>query len=154
MPRHQISASARIDAPAAVVYGIIADYRQHHPKILPPAFSNLAVREGGVGAGTVITFDLRVLGTTRHYEGFVTEPDPGRYLLESYPADGGVTSFRVEPDGSGCTLTIATDFGVRSGPLGALERWMAGWLLRPIYAQELRLIAEYADRQPGQPWRQ
>jgi hypothetical protein len=144
MPRHQVSASARIDAPAAVVYGIIADYRQHHPRILPPAFSNLTVRQGGVGAGTVIAFDLRVLGRTRHYEGVVTEPEPGRCLVESYPAEGGVTSFRVEPEGSGCTLTIATEFDVRPGPLGALERWMAGALLRPIYAEELRRVAAYA----------
>jgi hypothetical protein len=148
MPRHQVSASARLDAPAAAVYGIIADYTRHHPRILPPAFSNLTVRQGGVGAGTVITFDLRVLGQIRHYEGFVTEPEPGRYLVESYPAQGGATSFRVEPDGNSCTLTIATEFDVRSGPLGALERWMAGALLRPIYGQELRLIAEYAATHP------
>ena len=148
MPRHFVSASARIDAPATVIYGIVADYHRHHPNILPAAFSNLVVRQGGVGAGTVITFDLKVMGVTRHYEGFVTEPEPGRYLLESYPAEGGVTSFRVEPDGNGCTLTIGTEFDVRRGPLGAIERWMTGKLLGPIYAEELRLLATYAARQP------
>ena len=42
-----------VGAPADVVYGLIADMREHHPRFLPPAFSDFAVEEGGVGAGTV-----------------------------------------------------------------------------------------------------
>jgi hypothetical protein len=34
MPRHRISASLRIDAPATRLYAILADYTQGHPRIL------------------------------------------------------------------------------------------------------------------------
>src|SRR5687768_1410472 len=47
MPRHRIEAEAVIDAPAAVAYAIIADYREGHPHILPrPPFVSLDVEEG------------------------------------------------------------------------------------------------------------
>lgn len=149
MPRHRITARARLDAPAALVYAIIADYRQHHPRILPAAFSNFVVRKGGVGAGTEITFDLRVLGIPKHYAGMVSEPDPGRHLVEAYPSEGSETTFTVEPEGSGCTLTIATEFTVRTGLAGALERWLSGRILQPLYADELTRLAAYAATLPG-----
>jgi hypothetical protein len=41
--------SAIIHAPAARVYGIIADYRVHHPRIVPPEyFRTVEVEAGGV----------------------------------------------------------------------------------------------------------
>lgn len=147
MPRHQVSASARIDAPAALVYEIIADYHRHHPRILSDAFSNFVVEHGGIGAGTVIRFDLRVAGQTRRYEGVVSEPVPGKRLIESYPCQHGETSFAVEPDADGCRITIATDFEVRSGLAGAIERWLSARLLRRLYADELARLADYAARQ-------
>ena len=51
----QITAAAErtIDAPAAHVYELIRDFRQHHPNFLPSAFSDFQVEVGGVGAGTV-----------------------------------------------------------------------------------------------------
>jgi len=143
MARHRISATATIDGPPAVVYRVFADYRQHHPRILPAAFSNFAVQEGGVGAGTTFTFDLRVLGRVKHYAGVAFEPEPGRYLLEKYPAEGSETSFLVEPAGPGSRVTIATEFNGKGGIAGAIERWFAGRLLRPMYADELERVANY-----------
>jgi hypothetical protein len=145
MPRHRISASADIAAPPDVVYRVFADYRQHHPRILPDAFSNFAVQEGGVGAGTTFTFDLRVLGRTRHYEGVADEPEPGRCLVEKYPAEGSETSFLVEPSGGGSRVTITTEFTGRSGIAGAIERWMIERILRPIYTDELARVAKYVN---------
>ena len=43
----------RWGAPAEVVYGYLADMREHHPRFLPPAFEDFKVESGGVGAGTV-----------------------------------------------------------------------------------------------------
>jgi len=143
MPRQRIAASAIIDAPAALVYQVFADYRQHHPRILPAAFSNFAVQEGGVGAGTTFTFDLRVLGRVKHYAGVAFEPEPGRYLVEKYPAEGSETSFLVEPAGSGSRVTIATEFNGKGGIAGAVERWFVGLILRPMYADELDRVAKY-----------
>ena len=142
--RHRIDAAAVIDAPAAVVYNIFADYRQHHPRILPAAFGNFQVQAGGVGAGTAFTFDLRAAGRLRHYRGIASEPEPGRCLLETYPDEGSQTSFLVVPSGDGCTVTIATEFDSRSGLAGMFERWLAGMVLKPLYADELARVAAYA----------
>lgn len=137
-------ATGRISAPASVVYGVIADYQQHHPRILPDAFRNFVVEKGGVGAGTIFRFDLRIAGRTRHYYSEVTEPEPGRYLVESYPEEGSETSFRVAPAGDGCTVTIATEFTTRDGMLGTIERAMSSALLRWLYADELKRLGRYA----------
>ena len=40
---------ARIDAPAAKVYGIIADYHVGHPSILPLAILQRVATEGSAG---------------------------------------------------------------------------------------------------------
>ena len=52
-----------IDAPPAAVYTVLADYRTHHPRIMPaPPFSDLEVETGGVGAGTVFHITVRTAG--------------------------------------------------------------------------------------------
>jgi len=53
MSKYTITYSSRVTAPAAVAYGIIADYRDGHPHILPAKyFRNLQVQAGGRGAAT------------------------------------------------------------------------------------------------------
>jgi hypothetical protein len=56
------SAEGTVDAPADTVYGYIADMREHHPRFLPPAFSDFQVES--VGAGTVTRFKLSASGRT------------------------------------------------------------------------------------------
>lgn len=141
--RHRLSETKRIKAAAPRVYEVLADYRRHHPHILPPSFSHLTVVEGGVGAGTTITFDLRVAGMTRHYRSVITEPEPGRVLAETDVAGTGVTSFTVDPRGDESDVTIATDFGTRGGLAGVIERWMAARVLPPIYRDELSRLERY-----------
>ena len=58
MARIVISAERTVDAPADAVYRYIADMREHHPRFLPPAFSDFRVESGGVGAGTVTRFKV------------------------------------------------------------------------------------------------
>jgi len=44
-----VSATTIIHAAAAHVYGIIADYRVHHPRIVPPEyFRKIEVEAGGL----------------------------------------------------------------------------------------------------------
>jgi hypothetical protein len=63
MAVYSISGSARIAAPPARIYGIIADYHRGHPSILPKQMSNLRVESGsGVGAGTTIRVRLPLTG--------------------------------------------------------------------------------------------
>jgi hypothetical protein len=51
MARNVVSAEGMVDAPADAVYRCIADMRDHHPRFLPPAFSDFQVESGGTGAG-------------------------------------------------------------------------------------------------------
>jgi len=138
-----VRASARIDAPPARVYGIIADYRNGHPHILPKQFRNLVVEAGGVGAGTIISFEVRAFGMTRRLRAAITEPQPGRILVESNmdPAPS-VTTFTVEPaeGGQASDVTIETRLGTKPGILGTIERAMSSGFLRSLYSEELALL--------------
>jgi uncharacterized protein YndB with AHSA1/START domain len=79
MTRVHISAERTIPAPAAEVYALLADYRDGHPRILPPAFSNFAVLEGGIGAGTRIRFTLTVGGRPQRSNLASTNPSRAGY---------------------------------------------------------------------------
>jgi hypothetical protein len=126
MKSYHVTASARIDAPAAQVYAILADYHSGHPRILPsPPFLGLQVEEGGVGAGTRVNFQMRIYGTTQSFRAAVTEPEPGRVLVETNLGDGGaVTTFTVDAieGGQHANVTIVTEGRTeRAGVSGAIE---------------------------------
>jgi hypothetical protein len=105
MPRHRVCASAVVRAPAGQAYAILADYRHGHPQIVPrPPFGPLEVERGGTGAGTVIRFQMRLLGRTRAFRAAITESEPGRVLVETDLGQGAVTAFTVDPWGGGRTL--------------------------------------------------
>lgn len=152
MARHTIAVTAVIDPPAATAYAVIADYRNGHPHILPrPPFVSLDVEEGGVGAGTIIRFRMKMLGTTREMRAAITEPEPGRVLVESDAAGDVVTTFTVEPTGGGKTrVTISTDMKVSGGPVGWLQKKLITRLLRPVYVREIeqlgRVGSDWAKR--------
>src|ERR1035441_9538434 len=137
--KHVISASANIPAPPARVYSIVANYRDEHPHILPRQFSGLTVDEGGIGAGTIIRFNMRLLGRKQSFRAAVTEPKPGRVLVENYlDANGTVTTFIVD---SGLVpgqsqVTISTELVVRDGLFGNIERFLSTKLLQPIYRSQ------------------
>jgi hypothetical protein len=102
MTQQRIAASALIQAPAQQVYAIIADYRNGHPRILPkPYFVSLTVEQGGVGAGTMVTFQMKVMGSWQTFHAVITEPEPGRVLVETDSSAGTVTTFTVDPRDNG-----------------------------------------------------
>lgn len=146
MATNDIRASKVVQAPAARVYNIIADYRDGHPRILPPKyFKWLRVESGGVGAGTRISFAMRVMGTTSVLHATITEPEPGRKLVESYP-NGVATTFLVEPEGPAASrVTFITTLSPRRGLAAAIERWVSRRALPGIYDDELERLAEYAE---------
>jgi uncharacterized protein YndB with AHSA1/START domain len=143
-----VSAERIIPGPAAAVYALLTDYRQGHPSILPTAFSDYAVLEGGQGAGTRIRFRLTLGKRSREVEGVVSEPDPGRLLRERYPRDGSVTEFTVEPVGEQSRLRIDTTLPRSRSHAGLLERFLVPRLLKPLYADELDRIERWALGQP------
>jgi uncharacterized protein YndB with AHSA1/START domain len=147
MPEIRASSSTVIAAPPRVVYGIVADYHHGHPSILPPKyFGALVVEEGGVGSGTRIRFEMRTFAGVQTLHAVITEPEPGRRLVESYPADGMETTFTFErsPSGDGGTLmTIDTRYQ-RAGLRGWFERLLVPTFLRTVFRAELALLAERA----------
>jgi hypothetical protein len=143
----RVQESAVIHAPAARIYGILADYRDGHPRILPKSyFSNLEVEQGGYGEGTIIRFELRLLGARRQGRMEVHEPEPGRVLTETDPETGTVTTFTLRPLDTGARtyVTIVTVMPVRPGVFGIVKRTAAAAMLRRIYAEELELLARMA----------
>jgi Polyketide cyclase / dehydrase and lipid transport len=150
MSQYRVSSSRKIEARASRVYAAIADYKTQHPHIVPPEyFRRLEVLEGGVGAGTRTRVEMRVLGSTRVFEQVVTEPEPGRVIMETNQDESGVTTFTVEPadGGESAHVTIATDLTSRPGMAGRLERVLASWMFPRIYRKELAQLSEYLARQ-------
>jgi len=149
MSHQRVEVSAVIQAPAELVYSILADYREGHPLILPRQyFSPLEVEGGGNGAGTVIRFQMRVLGTTRGFRMAIDEPEPGRVLTETDVESGITTIFTVSPieERRQSHAAIATELSSRGGVLGWLERVVTSAMLRRIYAQQLKLLAALAEK--------
>lgn len=138
-----------INAPAKVVYGIIADYRVGHPSILPKQyFGPIEVLKGGNGAGTQIRFQMMAPGRKDTFIADITEPEPGSLLVESHhleekPSAKSATTFRVEPvdDGHKSRVSFATEIQVSNW----LEGFLAGTFLRRVYAAELKQLAVVAE---------
>jgi len=145
--KHLVSASATIPARRERVYSLIANYNDGHPRILPKQFTSLVVEQGGVGAGTIIRFQMSVFGKKQTLRAAVAEPEPGRVLVETnLDANGAVTTFTVNPGGAPADshVTISTELPVRSGVLGKIERTLTTLLLRPMYVKELENLARVA----------
>src|SRR5215467_4030792 len=122
MARNEVSAEATVDAPADTVYRYLADMRGHHPRFLPPAFSDFQVESGGVGAGTVTRFKLTAGGRTREYRMKVAEPEPGRVLTESDMDSSAVTTFTVAARGGSSLVRISTTWDGAGGIGGLFDR--------------------------------
>jgi hypothetical protein len=140
-----VSASKIIDVPADELYRIIADYQSGHPSILPKSyFPSLEVEEGGYGEGTIIRFQMRILGQTQNFRALITEPDPGCTLLETDLDSKTSTSFTVWSLGNDtkARVTIMTVLKDR----GLVEGFLAKMLLTTVYRQELELLTNVARK--------
>ena len=148
MSQVNVAVSATINAPATEVYPILADYRNHHPHILPKAyFTGLEVVEGGTGAGTVFQAGLKMMGQEQRFRMRVTEPEPGRVIAETDLDTDLVTKFIVEPRGQAQSeVPIATTFQAGPGLKGWLERLVVPGYLRRVYRVELQQLDEYVRR--------
>ncbi len=143
MGTFNISASAAIPAPSQHVYGIIADYRNGHPHIIPPKyFRNLVVEEGGSGAGTKIRFEMILFGKAQAAQSVITEPEPGRILVESTTDGLAVTSFIVDPLDGGKAARVTISSEMKS--LGFVANALIKFLFKRIYREELALLTAYA----------
>jgi hypothetical protein len=141
--KSRFAAERRMDVPAQVAYHCLADYREHHRPdgFLPPAFSDLEVHRGGVGAGSEVSWTVDLGGRARRMSATISEPEPGRRMVET--SDDVVTTFTVTPLGSGCVVRFDTVFD-EPGLGGILLRLFFGRLLGPLYADELARLEAYA----------
>lgn len=143
-------AERTVDAPAAVVFSCLTDYREHHHRFLPPAFSDFEVEEGGTGAGTVVRFAITAGGRSRRYRMRVTVPEPGRVLEEHDTASSLVTSFVLTPESDRTHVRIGTSWQGASGVGGFFERMFAPAALERIYVDELARLDAYARERAAQ----
>lgn len=146
MSQYTVSVFRDIDAPIEVLYNIVSDYEAGHPAILPPDyFKKLTVEAGGKGAGTVARAEMEVMGSKRTFVLRVTEPVPGRVLVEEDSATGTITRFVFDPLDDGRTrVTIATKARTAAGLRGLMERLMNPSITRRIYHEELALLEKVA----------
>jgi hypothetical protein len=147
-----VSTTAVLNAPPHRVYETIANYHTGHPRILPRQFSGLTVERGGVGDGTVIRFQVKVLGRTESFRAEITEPEPGHMLVETNVLGShSVTTFVVDAGAHAgeSVVTIRTELTARRGLAGAIERFLTTRVLRSMYAEELRLLEAVAAGPPG-----
>jgi hypothetical protein len=141
-----------VNARPEVIWKVIADYRVGHPAILPPPFTSLTVESGGFGAGTVVWTKLRVFGRDVTYHQRITEPEPGRLLLETDVDTGQWSSFRLEPVGGGAQtrVTIHCQFPA-SNPVTA---FLVGLGQKPmtirIFKDELNKLEQYIQNGAAQ----
>lgn len=152
MPEYNFSVSSIISAPPGIVYGIIADYRNGHPKILPnPPFVSLTVEKGGIGSGSVLEVQMKVAGKLQTFKTVVTEPDPGRVLVETNDT-GYITTFVVEPHGDGkkSKVTFTTEIPNDSKLSKKIEFFFSKIILPAVYKKELQLLAECVAEQQKQ----
>ena len=146
MAKVEASAERVIDAPADEVYSYLADMHAHQ-RFLPPAYSDFQIEEGGVGEGTVTRFKITAGGRVRDYRMRVTEPTPGRTLVETDTGSSLVTTFTVEPRDAKSLVRIATNWDGAAGIGGFFERAFAPRALHRIYLDELERLNAYARDQ-------
>jgi uncharacterized protein YndB with AHSA1/START domain len=150
MAKIVVSAERTVEAPADVVYRYVADMRGHHPRYLPPAFSDFQVESGDTGAGTVTRFTVTAGGRSREYRMRVDEPEPGRVLTESDTSSSLVTTTTVSPQDGASRVRISTSWNGAGGIGGFFERMFAPRAMRAIYTDELERLSAYAREQhPG-----
>jgi hypothetical protein len=126
------------------VYGVLADYRSHHPRIMPPTlFTDLEVECGGTGAGTIFRITVRTPGRGKQLHMRVDEPAPGRVLTETDLDSGAVTTFTVTPHDGGTLARISSDRANAVFPRGLADRLFAPALTRLVFVGQLRRLARY-----------
>lgn len=140
-----IIASAVIDASPEDIYAVFSDYEVAHKAILPkPYFAEMVVLAGGQGAGTVVDVYMDVFGSKKTYHLSVTEPEPGRLLVETDYKTGERTHFIMEPLSDGKTkVTIDSKFATSPGFAGKMERLITPPVSRYIFKKELENLAAY-----------
>jgi hypothetical protein len=99
--RIAIDVERTVDTPMNVVWRVLRDYRGPRARMLGEPFADYELQEGGVGAGTVIGYRLRVGRHERAFVLGVEEPTPGRQLRERDRHRALLVTWTLTPGGDG-----------------------------------------------------
>jgi hypothetical protein len=144
MKTFQFEYSSVINARPEQVYALFRDYRVSHPAILPkPAFQSLTVLEGGLGAGTKFSADMQILGSKSTIVMTVSEPEPGRVLLEENPDFKSFFIMDPVENGQKTRVTLRTEARDKGGIQGFIEKMLVAPALRRVYKKELENVEAY-----------
>ena len=150
MGQISVKATEVLDARPEDVYATIIDYRKEHPRILPKEnLYDLQVEEGGYGAGTIIRFKSRILGKEQSFYQRVSEPEPGRVIVEQDidSKQNFATTFTVIPveEGKKSQVEISTTMNASPGFRGFAERVVLSIFNPRIYREEMKLLEAVAQ---------
>lgn len=151
MGQIKVKAAAFLNVRPEDVYATIADYRKGHPSILPKeSMYDLQVEQGGYGAGTIIRFKARALGVERSFYQRVSEPKPGKVLVEQDidSVHKVVTTFTVTPleQGQKSHVEISHTEHASLGFQGFIEGVVVPMLMQPVLRKELKLLEAVAQK--------
>ena len=151
MAQITVKAAAVLDARPEDVYATIADYQHGHPDILPKeSLYDLQVEQGGYGAGTMIRFRMKALGVEQSFYQRVSEPEPGRVLVEQDidSVQNVMTTFTVIPveHEQKSHVEISTMMNTSPGFKGFMERIIVPIINPQVYRKELRLLEAVAQK--------
>ena len=151
MGQIKVKALAVLDARPEDVYATIADYQHGHPDILPKeSLYDLQVEQGGYGEGTMIRFKMKVLGVEQSFYQRVSEPEPGRVLVEQDidSVQNAMTTFTVTPveHEQKSHVEISTMMNTSPGFKGFMERIIVPIINPQLYRKELRLLEAVAQK--------
>lgn len=129
------------------VYRYIADYRQHHGNWLPPEYSSYRAQAPGDDGASDVFYHLKTGSRERDYHMRVTEPTPGRTVMERDTGSSLEKTWTVEPAGDESRVRIETRWQGAGGIGGFFERTFAPRVLSALYAVELKRLDDYARQQ-------
>ena len=136
-----------IDARPEELYAVVSDYRVGHPAILPKEYftKGLTVEQGGSGAGTILHSSVSVMGREFPFRQMVTEPEPGRVIVETDLDTGQYSTFTFDAlnGGKQTRVTISSEFPLSKGLMGVMERLTKASMARKMFARELQNLAAY-----------
>lgn len=138
--------SRQIGASARKVFEALADYASVRPKILPAQYSGYAVREGGLGAGTVVSWRLAATSKrVRDVLARVSQPAE-LTLVEADENSSMRVMWTVSGQGDVALVTVEAVWNGARGVGGFFERRFAPAGLNRIHEQVLAGLASYVER--------
>lgn len=144
MSRVRATTRRRLPGTAEQAYAALADYRVARPALLPAEFSRYEVLAGGTGADTTVGWTLQATRTrTRACLFTVTEPYPGRRLVETDTNSSMMVAWTVHSTEGGCEVVVVASWRGAGGVGGIFERIFAPKGLNRIHDRVLAALAAH-----------